>query len=382
MFAPSQYSGMLTAGQVADAMADGWSRQAPGDVVMCAPLSAGEAGFASVVEAAVGGVSVGVTVADPLGRDVPATVLLAEVGGVRTGFVEAAQAAGLHLLDAADRDPCVTSTFGVGQMIEVAVAEGASRVVVACGGTGTNDAGAGMLAALGAGQGPALCSGGGALGQISPDDVAGLEAVRDRLIGVELVVAAEGSLPLLGFSGASATTAPEKGASVEQTQELERSLGHFVDVVERVLPSGLDLLTGLPRRVTRVPGAGAGGGLGYGLVVLGARVEDAVSHVMGLWSMRELLGEHDLVVTGERCFDGRSVHAGVVVSVAAAAAEFALPTMVLAGQVEVGRRESMSAGIAAVYGIVDRGGDMASVMADPASAIADRAQRLARTWSR
>ncbi|MBO3154137.1 glycerate kinase, partial [Dermatophilus congolensis] len=215
-----------------------------------------------------------------------------------------------------------------------------------------------------------------------PDDVAGLEAVRDRLIGVELVVAAEGSLPLLGFSGASATTAPEKGASVEQTQELERSLGHFVDVVERVLPSGLDLLTGLPRRVTRVPGAGAGGGLGYGLVVLGARVEDAVSHVMGLWSMRELLGEHDLVVTGERCFDGRSVHAGVVVSVAAAAAEFALPTMVLAGQVEVGRRESMSAGIAAVYGIVDRGGDMASVMADPASAIADRAQRLARTWSR
>ncbi len=124
-------------------MAQGWSQGAPHDEVELLPLSDGGPGFLDVLSRALGGTTVATTVSDPLGREVPAAVLVVERDGRRTAYVEASQASGLHLLGADERDPGLTSTWGVGQLLDVAVEQGATKVVVGVGGSGTNDAGAG-----------------------------------------------------------------------------------------------------------------------------------------------------------------------------------------------------------------------------------------------
>ena len=205
---------------------------APDDELSLVPLSDGGPGFLDVLQRSLGTETevVAVTVSDPLGRDVPAAVLLTDRGGVRTAFVESAQAAGLHLLEADERNPALTSTWGVGQLLDAAVGEGAQRVVVGLGGSGTNDGGAGLLAALGAGPADVLARGGLALAAVDEADLVGLAQVRLRLAGVDIVVATDVDNPLLGLDGASAVYGPQKGASPELAQELEWALGRFADV--------------------------------------------------------------------------------------------------------------------------------------------------------
>nr|WP_218880328.1 glycerate kinase [Kineosphaera limosa] len=393
MFCPKSFTGTLTAVQAAEAMAAGWRRGAPHDDLTLAPLSAGDSGFLHVLEEAVGGVSVAVTVSDPLGRDVPAAVLLVDEGPARTAYIESAQAAGLHLLNADERRPLLTSSYGVGQLIDAALAEGAHRIVVALGGSATNDGGAGLLAALlaarSAGTGgspvagmvPALSRGGGGLAEVTAADLAGLPELAQRLRGVELVIATEETLPLLGLQGTSATHAPRKGADPMQAQELELRLGRFTDIVGKTMPPPLDLLTGLPRRLEREPGAGAGGGMGYALMLLGGQRASAVDVVLRAWDFEALVARHDLVITGEGCFDWASLRDSVAAGAARAAATLGRPAVVLAGQLQVGRREAMSTGLAGAYAVAERPADVAATMADPVGTLSARAQRLARTWS-
>lgn len=381
LICPDSFSGTLTAVQAAEAMATGWRASAPHDELTLAPLSDGDTGFLSVVEAAVGGVSVGLTVSDPLGREVPAVVLLSDHGGERTAYLEAGQAAGLHHLGADERNPCVTSSYGVGQLLDAALSEGARRVVVGVGALAAHDGGAGLLAALGAGDATALAAGGAALADLTDEQIEGLRSVRARTHDVEIVVATDSSLPLLGFHGASATSAEAKGATPEQAQFLESALGHFTEVVGRALPPRPDLLTGLPHRLEREPGAGAGGGLAYALYQLGGRRHPGVGLVLDAWRFAELLDRHDLVLTGEGCFDWASLRDSVVAGVCDAASRRGLPVVVLAGQVAVGRRETMSVGVAGAYGVVEAGLDVTTAMADPVGTLERRAARLAATWS-
>lgn len=382
LISPAAFPGMLTAVQAAEAMAEGWRRRAPEDDLTLAPLSAGGPGFLSVLATAVGGVSVATTVSDPLGRDVPASLLLVEdAPGVRTAYIEAAQANGLHLLAADERRPLVTSSFGVGQLVRAALEEGVSRIVVAVGDSGTNDGGAGLLCALGVGDTTRLARGGGALHEMDADALAGLDEARDLLAGTELVIATEDRCPLLGFDGTSALDAPERGASPVQAQALETALGHFHDLVRRTSTPALDLLTGLPRRLEREPGAGAGGGLGYALLVLGAHVESAVDIGQRAWGIESLLERHDLVLTGEGCFDWTSLRGGVVAGVSALAAIRGVPTVVLAGEVTVGRRETMALGVSGVYAVAENAEQSTHMMADPVGSLTARAARVAGTWS-
>ncbi len=381
LFCPESFSGTLTAVQAAEAMAAGWRRGAPHDELTLAPLSKGDGGFLHVLQEARGGVAVSVTVSDPLGREVPGAVLLVDEGPLRTAYIESAHAAGLHLLRADERRPTLTSSYGVGQLIEAALAEGAHRIVVALGGCATNDAGAGLLAALGVGDQPALSRGGAGLLGLTRDSLAGLSGVIERLSGVELVAATEQTMPLLGLQGASAVDAERKGATPQEAQGLEGALGHFTDVVHAVLPPRVDLLTGLPRRLDREPGAGAGGGMGYALLLLGGHRESAVEVVLRGWDFDALLSRHDLVITGEGRFDWESLRDSVAVGAARAAAQLGRPAVVLAGQVHVGRRETMAAGVAGAYAVADRPSEVAFAMADPVGTLADRAERLARTWS-
>ena len=383
LLAPDSF-GPLTATQAADAIAAGWRAQAPGDALATCPQSDGGAGFVDVVLAARGGDLVPVTVSGPLGEPVPATVLVCPApGGDKgqgaepvTAYVEAAQACGLHLLATERRDPWRATSRGLGELVLAAMDTGAQRIVVGVGDTASHDAGAGLLRALGVGD-DRLGAGGGALSSAGPDDLAGLPAARERLREVELVVATATDIALLGFHGASAVEAAGRGASAEQAQALEASLGHFAQLAERSLVAGRPLAG---TTIAARPGAGAGGGAGFALMLLGARWVDGVSAAAEATGLSDRLGECDLVVTGERLFGWESTRAGVVKHVAALALGVAVPSIVLAEHVEVGRRETSNLGLSGAYAVVE-GPPGATALTDPAGALSARARRVARTWS-
>ena len=319
---------------------------------------------------------------DPLGREVPAAILLADDGGRRTAYVEASQATGLHLLDAAERDPGLTSTWGVGELLEAAVAEGAHKVVVGVGGSSTNDAGAGLLAALGAGPATVLARGGLALADAPGDALLGLSGVVERLSGTEIVLATDEETPLLGLQGTSAVEAPRKGALPDQAQALEAALGRFTELVGRALPRPpVDLLTGMPRRLDRELGAGAAGGLGYALLLLGARRVGAVEEVLRACAFAVAAARSDLVVTGAGRVDWSTLRGSVVAGVAAATLETGRPTVLVAGECLVGRRETMSLGLAGCYAVAETPRELEAMVADPVTTLAARTARVARTWS-
>jgi glycerate kinase len=384
LIAPDCFTGTLTATQAAEAMAEGWRRSAPDDLLTLMPLSDGGPGFLDVLAGArLDGTTVLATTTDPLGREVPAALLLVEGegDGRRTAYLESAQAAGLHLLAADERNPAVTSTYGVGLLLDAALREGAERIVVGLGGSGTNDGGAGMLAALGAGSAHDLARGGLALADLSDAALKGLEDVKDRFAAVELLVATDVDSPLLGLQGASAVFAPQKGASPALAQSLEAALGRFTEVVQRTHQSSRDLLTGRPRRLDKEPGAGAAGGLGYGLMLLGGRRVSGVEEVLRAVGFSSVVSAADLVVTGEGKFDWQSLRGKVVAGVAQAALEAATPTVVIAGQTMVGRREAMTLGLSGTYAVAETPEQVEAAITDPVGTLAARAARVAATWS-
>ncbi|WP_377642018.1 glycerate kinase [Oryzobacter terrae] len=382
LIAPDSFGSTLGPVQTATAMGAGWSRGAPHDEVELLPLSDGGPGFLDVLGRALGGTTVMTTVSDPLGREVPAAVLLVDREGRRTAWIEASQATGIHLLGADERDPGLTSTWGVGALLETALDEGATTVVLGVGGGSTNDAGAGLLAALGAGPASALARGGLALADAPDDALVGLPSVLDRLAGVDLVLATDEDTPLLGLQSTSAVESPRKGATAGQAQALENALGRFTDVLRRALPEPpRDLLTGLPRRLDREPGAGAAGGLGYALLAMGARRVGAVDTVLRETGFGPAAARSDLVVTGAGRVDWSTLQGSVVAGVAAATLETARPTVLVAGECLVGRRETMSLGLAGTYAVADSAREVEAMVADPVETLAARTARVARTWS-
>ncbi len=381
VIAPDCFTGTLTATQAAAAIAEGWGRSAPHCLLTEVPLSDGGPGFLDVLEPALVGEVIALTVADPLGRAVPASILMVGAEGERTAYIESAQAAGLHLLGAGERDPGVTSSFGVGALLRAAREAGARRIVVGLGGSGTNDGGAGMLAALGVGSVDDLGRGGLGLADLTVTALNALPAVRAEWAQIEIVAATDVDNPLLGLKGASAVFGPQKGATPQRAQELENALGHYADLLNRQLPPSLDLISGKLRRLDREPGAGAAGGLGYGLFVLGARRVSGVDLVLQAVGFATLAASADLVVTGEGTFDWQSLRGKVVTGVAQAALEAATPCIVIAGQVLVGRREGMGIGLSGMYAVAADPTQEQAALADPVGTLANRAARVARTWS-
>jgi glycerate kinase len=359
----------MTARQAAEAVATGWRRVAPDDELILRPLSDGGPGFLDVLNTALGGEYVKVSIPDPLGRDTTGSVL--RVGD--DGYVESADATGLHLLSKAERDPKVTTSYGVGLLIAAAVESGARRIVVGLGGSATNDGGAGMLAALGAvaldGAGSALPYGGAALAFC--DRLVGVPALR----GAELVIASDVDSPLTGLHGASSVFGPQKGATREDVLLLDAALARWAEVLVRDLP-------GCPPDLAAAPGAGAAGGLGAALLALGARRASGITLVRDLIGLDAALDAADLVVTGEGSFDFQSLRGKVAAGVAAGAAERALPCLVLAGQVSVGRREAAAAGIEAAYAVADEVGSVEAAISAGAGGLSRLAERVAREWSR
>lgn len=366
LIAPDSFTGTLSAPEAAAAIAAGWQDNARGDDLHLAPLSDGGPGFLDVVAHALGGQLNAVTVTGPLGDPVPAAVLRAG----DTAYLESAQACGLHLVPAGRLDPTLTTTFGVGELLAAALADGARRIVVGLGGSGTNDGGAGALAALGARPAAGLRVGGAALRRLHDLD---LSAARARIDGVELLAATDVDAVLLGLRGASAGFGPQKGADPDAVQRLDAALEHFA----RTAQAGVGL--NMSGSLAIAPGAGAAGGLGYGLLLLGGRRVPGIATVMELAGLAEQISRADLVVTGEGCLDWQTLTGKVVSGVAAMATEHGVPCVVLAGRVEVGRRETAALGVASAYSVEELVG---AAEPNPAQALRALAARVATSWSR
>jgi glycerate kinase len=344
LIAPDCFGGTLSAAEAADAIAAGWRAAAPGDVLDLLPLSDGGPGFVSVLADALGpaagGQLLAVTVSDPLGRQVPAQILLASDG---TAYVESAQACGLHLVAPADRSPETADTRGVGELLAAAAQTGAARVVVGLGGSATTDGGRGAWEVLD-GTWPS---------------------------SVELIAATDVDAPLLGHEGAAQVFAPQKGADPDAVERLEERLAAWADVVEAAVG----------RSVRSRGGAGAAGGLGFVLLAWGAVREPGVSVVAARLGLAERIVGAGLALTGEGRYDSTSVRGKVPRGVAHAAQAAGVPCVVLAGQSQVGAREARSHGVDAVYAMAELAGSVAGAVAEPGRWLSALATKVARQWS-
>ncbi|GDY30402.1 putative glycerate kinase [Gandjariella thermophila] len=375
--APDCFGGTLTARQAAEAIAAGWRATAPQDTLMLRPLADGGPGFVEVLRVALGGTTHRRTVTGPLGEPVSAEWLEHE----GTAYLECAQACGLHLVrDGTGRPPVAAAeragTRGVGELIAAARDAGMHTAVIGLGGSASTDGGAGMLAALDAAPvdagGRELPPGGSALARC-----AGL-AGRARLARpgsnrpMRLVAASDVENPLLGEHGAARVFGPQKGADPDAVVRLEAGLTRFADVLAEA--------TG--RDVRHETGAGAAGGLGAGLLALGASRVSGAGIVRRLTGLDAALDVADLAVTGEGSFDWQSLRGKLITAVARGAAERGVPCLVLSGQVSVGRREAAAVGVEAAYSVAEHAGSVAAAFADPAGTLAALARHVASQWSR
>lgn len=352
LVAPDKFRGTLTARQAAEAFAAGWRRARHDDDLELVPMADGGEGTLEALTDALDGELVARTVPGPLGDAVDAAFGLAATGGRAsggrvTGVVEMARASGLALLADGRRDPRRTTTRGTGELIAAALDAGAEHLVVSIGGSATNDGGAGMAAALGGrfldATGAPIADGGASLSSLARID---LSAMHPGLARAHVTGACDVDNPLTGPSGASAVYGPQKGASSGDVLELDRALAHLAAVVERDL--GVSLRD--------EPGAGAAGGLGFGLLAFcGARLQPGVQVVMDAVELPARIARADLVVTGEGSLDVQSLHGKVPAGVLDACELAGVPVAIVCG------RASIDVPRATVVSLVDRVGERAAL---------------------
>jgi glycerate kinase len=357
LIAPDKFAGTLTAVEAARAIAEGWAGHAPADHLDQAPMADGGPGFVDVLHEALGGELAVTTVTGPHGERVPGSVLLR---GERA-WVESAQACGLALTGG-ERAASAT-TWGVGELVMQAIEAGATDIVVGLGGSGTNDGGAGLLGALGATADRALDQGATGLEGLTRVD---LGPARARVERVRLTCASDVDNPLTGLFGATKTFGPQKGLTEDELPGLDGLLEGLAGATDR--------------RTALEKGAGAAGGLGFGLLLLGATRSPGFDVVADAVDLAGRARVADVVLTGEGAFDFSSSSGKVPFGVATVAGEALRPCVVLAGQVLVGRREMRALGIESAYSLVDLVGEERA-LGDPVRSLTELARRVARTWS-
>ena len=342
--APDSFKECLPAEAVADAMAGGVRAAAPGAEVVCVPMADGGEGTVRALVAATGGKVHVARATGPLGEPVQAE--LGMLGDGRTAVVEMAAASGLPLVPPDRRDPMAATTYGTGELILAALELGATRLVLGIGGSATVDGGAGMAEALGArflddARQP-IPRGGGGLALLARIDLAGLDP---RLADLACDVACDVDNPLVGPRGAARVYGPQKGATPAMVEALDAGLARLADAVERDLGVA----------VRDVPGAGAAGGLGAGLMAfLGARLRSGVELVIQAVGLEERLRGADLVLVGEGQMDAQSAYGKVPVGVSRLARGLGVPAVAVVGSLGEGYEAVHDEGIAACFSILDR----------------------------
>lgn len=332
VIAPDSFKESAGAVAVAEAIARGIVRALPDAAIDACPMADGGEGTVSAMVAATGGASRTVSVVGPLGEPVQAEFGLLDGG--RTAVIEMAAASGLHLVPPDRRDPTRTTTFGTGQLIAEALKLDVGRVIVGIGGSATNDGGGGMAQALGYrffdDSGRLLDDplAGGRLGDVARIDSAG---VNERLAAADVVAACDVDNPLTGPNGAAHIYGPQKGATPAMVEQLDVNLAHWAEVIRRDLGVA----------VRDLPGAGAAGGLGGGLVAFcGAKLQPGIELVIEATKLAGRVAGADLVITGEGRLDGQSMSGKTAVGVARLARRAGVPCIAIVGSLGDGAEKT------------------------------------------
>jgi glycerate 2-kinase len=326
--APDKFRGTLSASEAADAIRRGWLRSRPSDDVSAIAMADGGEGTLQALVSALRGETFAATVMGPLGDPVNAQYGVVQAPDGAIAVVEMARASGLGVLSPSRRDAVHATTFGTGELIRDALERHRPAAVLICiGGSATTDGGAGMAQALGARlldrAGRDIGRGGGALLDLDRID---LGPMARLIAGTRFLVASDVDNPLVGPNGAAFVYGPQKGASADDVQVLDRALRHLAAVVHRDV--GIDL--------RELPGGGAAGGLGAGLMAFaGAHIRPGVDVVMEAVGLADRLADADVVVTGEGRFDAQSLHGKTVAGVVRAAADAGVPAILVCGRAEL-----------------------------------------------
>ncbi|MBV1757207.1 MAG: glycerate kinase [Dethiosulfatibacter sp.] len=341
VIASDSFKGSCTTLQVAEAIEKGIKIVLPDCQIVKIPVADGGEGTVDALVIGTGGNYEHVDVTGPLGDVVKARFGILE-GNV--AVIEMAEASGLTLVDKNKRNPLHTTTFGTGQMIREAMNKGCRKIYVGIGGSATNDGGAGMAQALGASfkdsDGNEIGYGGKDLCRIEEIDLMKLD---ERLAKTEIIILSDVSNPLCGENGASYVYGPQKGATPDMVKELDRCLMHFSNKVKEKL--GMDL--------AHIPGAGAAGGLGAGLMAFcNAKMFNGVDKLLELVDIDQHLVDADLVITGEGKIDTQTAFGKAPVGVAKIAKKYSLPVIAIVGSIGEGASIVYGHGIDAIFDIV------------------------------
>ncbi len=368
VIAPDSYKGCLSALEVAKAMERGVLSVFPSAEVRKIPIADGGEGTVAALVTATNGQLRQTEVTDPLGNKIIAH--WGVLGDGRTAVIEMAAASGLPLVPKEKRDPRVTTTYGTGELIKAALAEGLAKIIIGIGGSATNDGGTGMARALGVrfldAAGQEVAAGGGSLAEICQIDTTGLDP---RLKNTEIVVACDVDNPLCGTRGASAVFGPQKGATPEMVQQLDAGLAKYASCARQA--------TG--RDVAEKAGAGAAGGLGAGLMFFTpAQLKPGVEIVLDAVGFSDIVRDADFVITGEGRTDFQTAFGKAPVGVAKVAKTHGAPVFCISGGLGEGADDVLAQGIDAVMSICDRPLSLEECMAAGAQLIEPAAARLSR----
>ena len=366
IIAPDSFKESMTAADAAEAIRRGLQKGLPQADCVCLPMADGGEGTAETMLAACGGQWRVTHVHDPLMRPIEARYA---VLGDGRAVIEMAEAAGLHLLTEQERDPSVASTYGVGELLRDALEHGATEIIMAIGGSATNDAGVGMLRALGYtfydGQGDALSEGGAALIDLQTIDKS---SVDKRIKNCHITIACDVNNPLCGKHGASHVFAAQKGANEEMIVQLDDALRHFADVSADFLQQDM----------RDEPGAGAAGGIGFALVAfLHAEMRTGVNLVASAIGLDEALENADLVITGEGRMDGQTASGKVPLGVMHLAQKKNVPVIAFAGCLGADISALDNVGFTALLPIIPAPVPLNELLKDGAKNIERTAQQVA-----
>ncbi len=364
------YKGNLSALQVCRAIENGVKRAVPDAMTAIVPMADGGEGTMEALVAAMGGEIIPAEVTGPLGKRVTARWGL--LSDKVTGVIEMAAASGLALVPPQELNPLLTTTYGTGELILDAMEKGCRKLIIGIGGSATNDGGVGMAQALGVrlldGKGAPLTFGGAALADLEHIDIT---AIDPRLADCDIVVASDVTNPLCGPQGASAVYGPQKGATEEMVARLDAALAHYAGVLKKDL--GIN--------IRDVPGAGAAGGLGAGLIAfLKAELLPGIDIVIQATGLAQHLKGAALVFTGEGRLDNQTARGKVPVGVARKAKTLGLPVVAIVGEIGDGYQEVYDQGIDAVFSIAPGPISLDRCLAEAEELTSDIAERATRLF--
>ncbi len=368
VLAPQGFKESLTGMEIAVAMSIGVKRVWPeAETVLIPVADGGDGTLQALVDSSEGEVRAA-QVEDAIGRTIEAE--WGALGNGTTAVIEVANAVGLARLSQDERDVRNASTYGVGQLFIEALDAGFTDFIVGVGGSATNDGGAGMIQAMGGKltdeNGKELPRGGIALTKLANIDVSGLDP---RMAGTNVLVACDVNNPLCGNRGASAIFGPQKGATSEDVRELDAALSNFADVIAK----------DLNMNVAEIPGAGASGGLGAGLMgFFDARLRLGADIVLDAVNLDKHLEDADLVIVGEGQFDRSTVFNKSPVAVAQRAKLNGTPVIGIAGSFGGGFREVHDHGIDAIFSLVNRPMSLRAAMEDTSRLVAIATEEACR----